>query len=101
MNTEQERAAFEKFMSNAGKFPQAIERDEGGDYVLMHAASSWHVWQARAALQSQDREQDRIDAERYRWLRADNAYFPEENYIRGGQELDEAIDHARRVEENK
>lgn len=39
-------------------------------------------------------EKLRKDAERYRWLRADNAYFPEENYIRGGQELDAAIDAA-------
>lgn len=36
-------------------------------------------------------EKLRKDAERYRWLRADNAYFPEENYIRVGQELDAAI----------
>lgn len=35
----------------------------------------------------------RKDAERYRWLRDDNAYFPEEHYIRGGQELDEEIDY--------
>lgn len=32
------------------------------------------------------------DAERYRWLRDDNAYFPEENLIMGGEELDIAID---------
>lgn len=37
----------------------------------------------------------RADAERYRWLRDDNAYFPEEYAIRGGEELDAAIDAAR------
>jgi hypothetical protein len=34
------------------------------------------------------------DAERYKWLRNDNAYFPEEEMIRGGIELDQAIDAA-------
>jgi hypothetical protein len=34
------------------------------------------------------------DAERYKWLRNDNAYFPEEELIRGGIELDQAIDAA-------
>ena len=42
------------------------------------------------------RERDALapDAERYRWLRDDNAYFPEENFLRGGSELDAAIDAA-------
>lgn len=30
----------------------------------------------------------RLDARRYRWLRDDNAYAPEEAMIRGGVELD-------------
>lgn len=34
------------------------------------------------------------DAARYRWLRDDKAYFPEERGIVGGTELDEAIDAA-------
>lgn len=34
------------------------------------------------------------DAARYRWLRDDNAYFPEEQMICGGDELDAAIDAA-------
>lgn len=32
---------------------------------------------------------------RYRWLRDDNAYFPEENRIKGGVELDAGIDAMR------
>ena len=36
----------------------------------------------------------RNDAERYRWLRHGNAYFPEAEMIRGGEELDAAIDAA-------
>lgn len=50
MNIEQERATFERFMSDNGRFPEAVERNSDGSYVLMQAASSWHVWQARAAI---------------------------------------------------
>ena len=34
------------------------------------------------------------DAERYAWLRDGNGYFPEENWLTGGEEMDEAIDAA-------
>lgn len=34
----------------------------------------------------------RKDADRYRWLRQDRGYYPEENMLRGGKELDEGID---------
>lgn len=34
----------------------------------------------------------RKNADRYLWLRDNNAYFPEENMLRGGEELDQAID---------
>lgn len=36
----------------------------------------------------------RKDAIRYRWLRADNAYYPEEQNVTGGEELDDLIDAA-------
>lgn len=45
-----ERAAFEDWMSEGGKFPRAIERAAGGGYKLMSAASYWEAWKARAAL---------------------------------------------------
>ena len=48
----------------------------------------------QAVLQSHEVQAWKKDAERYRWLRDNNAYFPEENYVRGGQELDKAIDAA-------
>jgi hypothetical protein len=51
------------------------------------------VFAERDALRAEV-EQLRKDAERYRWLRDDNAYFPEEEMIRGGDELDAAIDAA-------
>lgn len=35
---------------------------------------------------------DARDASRYRWLRADNAYAPEENMVMGGEELDSLCD---------
>jgi hypothetical protein len=45
-----ERAAFEAWYSEDGKWP--MERDAKGNYKLAHAATSWTVWQARAALQA-------------------------------------------------
>ncbi len=44
-----ERAAFEAWMSDYGKWPAAIERS-GESYMSMSAASKWITWQARAAL---------------------------------------------------
>jgi hypothetical protein len=43
-----ERDAFEKWLSEDGKWPKAIERD-GDSYKLIQANSSWIAWQARAA----------------------------------------------------
>lgn len=37
-------------------------------------------------------QDDRVDAIRYRWLRDENAYAPEENFVRGGQDLDRLCD---------
>lgn len=102
---EQEREAFDKFMSDDGKFPQAIERDASGNYMLIQAASSWHVWKARAAIQSQDRE----DAERLDWIEknarrdpdmgGNHTWWPTSfNKAIRGPSLREAIDHARRIE---
>lgn len=48
-----ERAAFEAWESDNGKWPKAIERDAVGRYKLMQASSAWIVWQARAALAAQ------------------------------------------------
>jgi|SRR5690625_3085572 len=68
---------------------QAVHDWEDDDLVVtpLVRLSDYEALQAEC-------EELRKDAERYRWLRADNAYFPEENYIRGGQELDAAIDAA-------
>lgn len=97
-DTEQLRAEFEAWASGRCELYLV---NPAGRYSSATTQFAWEAYQAgRAALQSQDRDKDRIDAERYRWLRADNAYFPEENHIWGGQELDEAIDHARRIEED-
>lgn len=93
MNIERERAAFEWWASDEGKNLRAKER-VGECYKLAQIQSYWMAWKARAALQLPEVQAWKRDAERYRWLRADNAYFPEENYIRGGQELDAAIDSA-------
>ena len=55
--------------------------------------------QLRAAMISVDNcELFRRDAERYQWLRDDNGYFPEEEGLRGGSQLDAAIDAAMQSE---
>src|SRR5690606_11192646 len=65
MNTEQERADFEAFASKHG-----LCVTEDGDLYRSHVVAwMWKAWQARAALQSQDRE----DAERLDWLDSMNA----------------------------
>ena len=48
----------------------------------------------QAVLQSPEVQALRKDAERYRWLRDGNGYYPEENYLRGGVELDDGVDLA-------
>lgn len=44
-----ERAAFEAYYSENGKWPAAIQR-RGDSYILGSAQSAWTVWQARAAI---------------------------------------------------
>lgn len=46
-------------------------------------------------------ERYEMDAKRYAWLRDGNAYAPEEESIRGGQELDELCDQALAPEPEK
>lgn len=115
MNTEQERAAFEAFASKHG-----LCVTEDNDLYRSHLVTwMWRAWQARAALQSQDRE----DAERLDWLEEqaqasrtgvsiDYVYDAEDGYVNEkgyrfmryrfigplGRSAREAIDHARRIE---
>ena len=116
MNIEQLRAAFEACFSKL-PFEWELSRygeDSAwpGDYQKYEHQCAWEGWLARAALQSQDRE----DAERYRWLR--DGGNDDIGVVRGfdcidsgsttvvgtyewaldGEQLDAAIDHARRVE---
>ena len=100
MNIEQERAEFEAFASKHG-----LCVTEGGDLYRSHVVAwMWKAWQARAALQSQDRE----DAARYRWLRQQRTISDHacvtwnigHDWVQmDGAELDAAIDHARRARE--
>ena len=39
------REAFEKWMSQDGKWPKAVEQ-RGGAYALMQTASAWEAWRA-------------------------------------------------------
>ena len=43
MNEDAMRKAFEKWMSNDGKWPKAIEK-RNGNYVLMQTSSAWEAW---------------------------------------------------------
>ncbi len=50
--------------------------------------------EAIAKWDEQDTQRDARDAARYRWIRDGNAYFPEEQGITGGEDLDALIDSA-------
>ena len=39
------REAFEKWMTQDGRWPKAVEQ-HNGTYVLMQAASAWEAWRA-------------------------------------------------------
>ncbi len=45
-SAEKERAEFEAVASDNGKWPQAIERDAKGNYLLLTTANGWMWWQA-------------------------------------------------------
>ena len=47
-----ERAAFDAYMSDNGKWPAAVQRYDNGSrsYVLLQTSTAWETWQARAAL---------------------------------------------------
>lgn len=49
MDIEQIRNDFEEWMSDGYENPRAVERNSKGDYILMQAASAWHVWKAAHA----------------------------------------------------
>lgn len=50
-STEQERAEFEAVASDNGKWPQAVERDAKGNYLLLTTANGWMWWQAARRAQ--------------------------------------------------
>jgi len=110
MNIEKEREAFEHWVSEFGLNIST----EDGLYRSHVVGWMWNAWQAgRAALQTQDRE----DAERYRRLRIGD--IDDIAVVRGlgtmdygmsavigtyseeidGDDLDAAIDNARRIED--
>lgn len=39
------REAFEKHMSDDGKWPRVVERHPGGGYMLITAVAGWRVWE--------------------------------------------------------
>lgn len=110
MNTEQERAEFEAWYAEhyaGGDWSLGRDPMDPDEYVDLRLVDGWEAWRARAALQSQGRE----DADAWEWADANlvraeaisDAQWEVENLISEtfrGYTLREAIDHARRVEED-
>lgn len=108
MNIEQERAAFEAW----AKGHYILQRSAYNDtYIAVPTIRAWEVWQARAALQSQDRE-DVVDrdvvAKQLRDM-ASSAYqtamafgVSQDNFERLAYQVfdnnSRILDHARRIE---
>lgn len=71
-NTDKMRESFEKWASDDGRWPQAIERN-GDEYKFMRTAVDWRVWQAAHAAALPPGfvavpVEDAKNAERYRFL---------------------------------
>jgi hypothetical protein len=45
------RDAFELLMTDAGKWPRAVERNSDGGYLLMQSAAAWPIWCAAVAFE--------------------------------------------------
>lgn len=52
------REAFERWYSDDGASPKAIERNAGGGYKLLQACNAWTAWHAASA--SKDAEIQRL-----------------------------------------
>lgn len=46
----QARQAFERWYSDGGQYPRAIERDRNGAYILAQASNAWATWVACWAI---------------------------------------------------
>jgi arsenate reductase-like glutaredoxin family protein len=55
------REAFEHWYSNAGKYPEAVERS-GDNYKLLQANGAWQAWQAAwlASILANNTELERL-----------------------------------------
>lgn len=48
---EDSRAEFEKWFSDDGRFPRAVERGADGEYKLMYVRSAWKTWVKSAEVE--------------------------------------------------
>lgn len=111
-NIEQEHTDFEAWYRHHHGDRDVYVLDESGEYADKQVQGAFNVWQARAALQSQDREDvkrpvlDSIVDEIHRradkeW--ADDGYDFEvtitADEYKALCEEEKAIDHARRIED--
>lgn len=51
MDIEKEREAFEKWVTDDGKFPEAALKGKTGNYSLNTTYLHWDSWKARAELE--------------------------------------------------
>jgi hypothetical protein len=51
VSAEAMREKFERWESDNGQWPRAIERDVRGQYRLIQAVNDWRVWQAAIAAE--------------------------------------------------
>lgn len=102
MNIEKERADFEAWFTKTKTYIS----DPKDIFAQIARDIAWEAWQARADLQSQDRE----DAERLDWIEANHGCditefadgtwevdVPDGPYG-AGKGMREAIDNARRID---
>jgi len=48
---ETERQLFDRYASDNGAWPQAVQRNGNGAYILMATSCDWRTWLARAELE--------------------------------------------------
>ncbi|MBR8362126.1 hypothetical protein KDW55_02185 [Burkholderia sp. AU19243] len=96
---ESARKESDSLMSALAECREAMPHRDSCDAELMQAigdpgAVPIYVKAVVATLRAEleAAAADKRDADRYRWLRDDNAYAPEEACIKGGADLDELCD---------
>lgn len=88
---------LDTFLSVLAQYKAGADSDGFGSRTIYTFDGEAIAFGAVGSLASVDDESDpeaadALDAARYRWLRADHAYTPEEEMVRGGEDLDKLCD---------